>query len=127
MSVPAKRGGDLIVHRIAAKVTKDLEHNDHYANEVKVVFDPLLFQVLTFCADRLDASAAEIGERGDYRFRSDARVPTCGLHHRITESYRVQFAIGTQYQTTLLSSLGTSWHTEHALGRFVVRSTRSGR
>ncbi len=68
-----EKSGDAIVHGIAAKVMKKLEHNEHYANGVRADFDSLLLQVLTFCADRLDAAPAEIGERGDYRFRPDAR------------------------------------------------------
>lgn len=68
-----EKSGDPIVQRIMAKVIRDLEHNEHYTNGVRAAFDSLLLQVLTFCADRLDASPAEIGERGGYRFRPDAR------------------------------------------------------
>jgi hypothetical protein len=62
-----------ILTKIMNRLRKELQQNDHYIGEVARLFDTLLSQILIFCADRLDATSTDIGTRGDYRFRSDAR------------------------------------------------------
>lgn len=62
-----------ICARILTGICKELEQNSHYTDETARSFNLLLWQILAFCADRLDATSSDLGKRGDYRFRSDAR------------------------------------------------------
>lgn len=65
--------GDSVVQRIFATLTEGLVLCDHYGEEVRADFDDLLLHVILFCRSRLDASAKELGQRGAYRFRADAK------------------------------------------------------
>ena len=67
-----KEVGNPVVQCLGERLSKELLENDQYIGNVRVVFDSLMFQVLTFCRSRLDASRRKLGSRGEYRFHPDA-------------------------------------------------------